>query len=130
MSNYCQPLICELWIIFQNKFNDNDLNDIIDLFKIFTIYSKAQVFVYMFNLSYRSCAILLLFLTFVFKSKVVVNIMSHRQLQIKTQWIWDGFSYLWFLNFYNITHLSPILYLYWRFIQPMPTFKTQWVWKS
>jgi hypothetical protein len=63
------------------------LNDIIDLFKIFTIYSKAQVFVYMFNLSYRSCAILLLFLTFVFKSKVelVVNIMSHRQLQIKTQ---------------------------------------------
>ena len=63
------------------------LNDIIDLFKIFTIYSKAQVFVYMFNLSCRSCAILLLFLTFVFKSKVelVVNIMSHRQLQIKIQ---------------------------------------------
>jgi len=59
------------------------LNDTIVLFKIFTIYSKAQVFVYMFNLSYRSCAILLLFLTFVFKSKVVVNIMSHRQLQIR-----------------------------------------------
>ena len=61
------------------------LNDMIVLFKIFTIYSKAHVFVYMFNLSYRSCAILLLFLTSVFKSKVVVNIMSHRQLQIKTQ---------------------------------------------
>ena len=52
------------------------LNDIIDLFNIFTIYSKAQVFVYMFNLSYRSCAILLLFLTFVFKSKVVRGVAS------------------------------------------------------